>query len=114
MFDAFRMLVILCTAFGVILGIVKPKTLPRRLTMILFMPLLIAIVLSFLKGMSAGMNVVEQMLLWSIVLIVGFVLILRFLLGRELFQHVLGHFVYDVLKWFVRLPFRLFRAISRR
>lgn len=114
MFNAFRLLIILCTALGVILGIIKRNALPRRLMMILFTPLLIAIALSILKGMASGMNIFGQMLLWGVVLIVGLALILRLLLGRELFQHVVGSFVYDVLKWFVKLPFRLFRAISRR
>jgi hypothetical protein len=78
--------------------------------MMLFMPLFILIVLSILKSMASGMNIFGQILLWGVVLIVGLALILRLLLGRELFGHVVGNFVYDVLKWLVKLPFRLFRA----
>ncbi len=50
-------------------------------------------------------------LVWSVLslaaMVAGLLLVLRILLGKELWHKVVVEFIYGVLKWLFLLPFRL-------
>ncbi len=49
------------------------------------------------------------LLLPVFILVVGFLFVTRFIFGRKVFQAAAGHWLYDISKTGVRIPFRILR-----
>lgn len=46
-------------------------------------------------------------------LIVGFLFTLRWILGKDIWNEVVGKFIYDFLKWLFLLPFKILGGLIR-
>lgn len=100
-------LILVVLAFGILLGLTKPRRIGKFAVGVLVGPLLIAI--AFTAGREIFDSLpVTQKILFALLAGVGLlVLILRFALPRDVWAGVTADFIYDVLKFVVLLPFRI-------
>ncbi|MFQ5752502.1 MAG: hypothetical protein ACE5HI_10940 [bacterium] len=115
MFEILNLLkpvVLLVVAFGLTLGLVSGKKLPKMFAMWILGPLLFAIGLSYFKGFLSQASPLQQILIITITVVVAILVGLRFTLGKHIFQGVVADFIYDVLKFVFLLPLRIIRGIA--
>lgn len=110
-FAQLRVLIFLLLIFGFTVGVVSKKKITRFIAGMIFMPTLVAIVFHYIKQVRAAMDPTSSLLFTIGILVVGLILVLRFLLGKDIWHSVAGDFVYDVLKWIFFLPFRIVRGL---
>lgn len=87
------------TGFGVMLGVVRIASVPMFLARILLLPLLLV---TFWNVGRQWWNLLppgERVLICIVLLPVGMIVLMRLVLGKDLFKHILGNFIYDALKW---------------
>jgi hypothetical protein len=105
--------IILFIAFGLILGFFPRQKAFRKLGRVLIMAAFVPFFISLSKNYFYQLPS-EQKLLFSIVLIVGgFFVLLRIVLDRDLFNEVMGRFVYSGLKAIFIFPFKIVSKLLR-
>lgn len=57
------------------------------------------------------MDSFSQLIAAALILIIGLLIVLRILFGANLFKHLAGNLIYDVLKALFLLPFKLTQKI---
>lgn len=110
-FTQLRFLMFLILIFGFTVGVVSQKRITKFIAAMIFMPMLLGLVWYYIRYFRANLPPMESLLFTTGILVVGLVLVFRFLLGKGLWHDLAGHFIYDVLKWIVSLPFRLLRGL---
>lgn len=107
-----RLLAFVLIAYAVLLGLAAPRRFPRLFLRWIFVPVVAVIILqSAMVDVSQG----EHVWGWLLFVVIGLLfLLVRLLLGTAIGQHLLGHFLYDVLKAVVRVPFRFVGWLMRR
>jgi hypothetical protein len=97
--QSIKVLLIMLTGFGVMLGIVRLASVPLILARILIFPLFLGILLTAGRQWWDLLPPAERAFMCLVLLPVGMIVFLRVILGKNLFTQILGHFIYDVLKW---------------
>lgn len=105
---------IILIAFGLILGFFSRqqafKKLGRVLLITAFLPVFISIGKNHFNQLP-----LEQKFIFSIIVFGGVLLvILRILLGSDIFKNVIGNFIYNGLKFICTLPIRVISSIINR
>ncbi|MBW2135840.1 MAG: hypothetical protein JRG72_11560 [Deltaproteobacteria bacterium] len=122
---AIKQLLIMLVGFGVILGLIRVSRLPKILARILILPIILGMLYAAGHQWWVQLPAVQQQLVLIVLLPVALVILLRLVLGAELFREVLGNFIYDLLKngfillfnltvGLFSLPIRLIRLLWRR
>ena len=106
-----KLLILVMLAMGLMVGLVSKKRIARYIAGIIFLPVLLYSVFSFFKGVLHNMGQVQSILLALAILLIGALVVMRLVLGHEIWSTVVGNFIYDVFKWIITLPFRILRAI---
>jgi len=109
--QSIKVLLIMLTGFGVMLGIVRVAKVPLILSRILILPLFLGILLNIGRQWWSLMSSGERALVCLVLMPVGMVVLMRLVLGKALFTEILGHFIYDVLKWCFFLFWRIVGSI---
>ena len=94
-----KLLFIMLTGFGVMLGIVRIARVPLILARLFIFPVLLVILWNAGRQWWTMLPLGQRALVFLVLLPVGMMVIMRLVLGKELFNHILGNFLYDVLKW---------------
>jgi hypothetical protein len=97
--QSIKVLLIMLTGFGVMLGIVRVASVPLILARILILPLFLGILWNVGRQWWNLLPPGERALVFLVLFPVGMIALMRLILGKDLFRHVLGNFIYDVLKW---------------
>jgi hypothetical protein len=97
--QSIKVLLIMLTGFGVMLGIVRLASVPLILARILILPLFLGILWSVGRQWWGLLSSGERALMFLVLFPVGMIALMRLILGKDLFRHILGNFIYDVLKW---------------
>jgi len=111
--------------FGVILGLIRVSRLPKILARILILPIILGMLYAAGRQWWGQLPALQQQLVLIVLLPVALVILLRLVMGAELFREVLGNFIYDLLKngfillfnltvGLFSLPIRLIRLLWRR
>jgi hypothetical protein len=95
--------------FGVMLGVVRPRTLGKFIAALIFGPILIAVALIAGRAVFASLSLAQQILLVVPASLIGLAVLLRIILPRDIWAGVVSAFIYDVLKYLFGLPARLVR-----
>ena len=107
--QSIKVLLIMLTGFGVMLGIVRLASVPLILARILILPLFLGILLTTGRQWWDLLPPAERAFMCLVLLPVGMIVFLRLILGKTLFTQISGHFIYDVLKWSF---FRFWRIVG--
>lgn len=107
-------LAIVLIGFGLILGVFTRDQAFRKLGRILIFVALTPILIGAGKSYFYQLPVAQKIILASIMLPVGIFIALRILLGRDIFNDVMGRFIYDALRFVITLPFRIISLLIQR
>lgn len=102
-----KLLFIMLIGFGVMVGLIRISSLPRIFARLLIGSFLIGILFSIGREYWQQLAGPWQWLILMLVLPLFLIILLRVILGAKLFRHVLGSFIYDMLKHGFLLFFRL-------
>lgn len=94
-----KLLLIMLTGFAVMLGIVRLASVPMILARIIILPIFLGILWNVGFHWWSLLPPGKRVFVFLVLFPVGMILIMRLILGRDLFRHILGNFIYDVLKW---------------
>lgn len=94
-------------AFGLMLGLLSRKKVFKAIGRMIFLPMLFWVLFNYINRFYNNLNTFPQVLFLVVFSILILVAILRLTLGKTVFTDVLGNFIYDLLKAFFLLPFRL-------
>jgi hypothetical protein len=94
-----KVLLIMLTGFGVMLGLVRLASVPRMLARLLILPLFLGILWNAGRQWWRLSPPGERGLICLALFPVGLIVLMRLILGKDLFMQILGHFIYDALKW---------------
>lgn len=109
--SSIKVLIFILMAIGLIFGLVSKARIGKYILGLVFIPIVLGVIWTIFKGAYSGMSALQSMLFATIILVVGLVVVLRILLGKELWSTVVGNFIYDVIKWLFLLPFRMIKWI---
>lgn len=107
-------LIIIIIAFGLILGFLSRKQAFNKLGRILIIAALSPVLISISKNTFSQLPSWQKPLVAIVFLAAGLFLILRILLGKDLFNNIAGNFIYDGLKAVITFPFRIISGMIRR
>ena len=110
-FYLLKPLLIIGFAFAITLGLMSPKRLPKIFAIWIFCPLLFAILLTYLKGIFVNLGLLEKIIFIGVLGVIALVVITRLFLGKHAFEGLATHFIYDILKFIILLPFKILRGI---
>ncbi|MHB9074220.1 MAG: hypothetical protein ACYC6G_11925 [Desulfobaccales bacterium] len=96
--EAFKLLLLILTGLGVMLGIIRISRVPKIFARILFIPLIIGIIYSAGIDFWRQLPVAYQIITLIVLLPIFLIVLLRIVLGADLFREVLGNLIYDLLK----------------
>ncbi len=114
MLSQFRVLVLLLLTFGLTIGIVSGKRVGKFIAGMIFMPLLLMVAFTYIQKVRVTLDPAMSLLFTIAILFAVLIIVLRLLLGKQIWHGVVADFVYDLLKWLVLLPFRIVRRIFGR
>ena len=107
------LLVILFIAFGLMLGFFTKGQALRKLGRVLLIAAFVPIFIGVGKGYFYQLSSGQKLIFAVAVSTVGIFVVLRILLGKDLFNEVMGRFIYDGLKAIFLLPFRIIGKFIR-
>jgi hypothetical protein len=108
------LLSIIIIAFGLILGFFTKEQAFRKLGRVLLIVALMPVFIDIGKNHFNQLPL-EQKVILSIIVLTGVLLmILRILLGSDIFKNVISNFIYDGLKFICTLPIRVISSIINR
>lgn len=107
------LLVIILLAFGLIFGIFSREQVFRKIGRVLLIVALSPILLGAGKNYYAQLPPVQKVVLPILIIPLVLILLLRLLLGKDLFSDIIGNFFYDGIKFIVSLPFRIASRLIR-
>jgi hypothetical protein len=113
-FNDLKPVIFMLLAVGVILGLLSPrKAIGRILAMVILVPMAVGIGGGYLKTFveNAATPADFAILLAGVLLVI--IVLLRILLGKEIFTHIIGNFIYDILKESFFMFFRLLGRLGR-
>jgi len=108
-----KLLFIMLVGFGVMVGLIRISSLPKIFARILIGSFLIGILFSVGREYWHQLTAPWQWLILMLLMPLFLVILLRVILGANLFRHVLGSFIYDMLKQGFLLFFRLVSNLAK-
>lgn len=102
-------LTILLLAVGLLVGVVKPRSIGKLVVGLLFIPPLLLAALVVGRSAFAGLSLPAQILFVATALPVGLAVLLRLVLPRDVWAGIVSSFLYDLLRHLFGLPVRLVR-----
>lgn len=116
--NAITLIVYIALAFGIMVGVVKPKRFRRLVVGLAVGPILIGIALTFGRQLFESLSTLQKIAVIIIGAIPVSLALLRIVLPRDVWAGVVSGLIYDVLKWIFLFPMRvgrsMFHLISRR
>jgi len=109
--NSIKLLMLMLVSFGVMLGFIRLARLPQILVRILIIPMVLGILFAMGRQGWGELPPVQQAMALLVVLPIGLIILLRIALGKEIFKHVIGNLVYDLLKNGFFFFFRLIGAV---
>lgn len=107
------LLSILLIAFGLILGFLSKGQAFKKLGRVLLIVALAPIFIGVGKTYYYQMPQAQKIILFLIIIPGGTLIILRILLGKDIFNNVLGSFIYDAIKAVFTFPFKIISKLIR-
>jgi len=98
LYNSIKLLMLMLVSFGVILGFIRLARLPQILVRILIIPVVLGIIFAMGRQGWGQLPPLQQAMALLVVLPIGLIILLRMVLGKEIFKHVIGNLVYDLLK----------------
>lgn len=115
-----RLLVITVLALGLIVGLVKRRTVGAVLGRMVLLAVLSPFLLAFVGGLYESLTPagkalfgVAGILLLPIVLLLLLGALIRVIFGRHVADEVVGHLLYDFLRALISAPTRVLRRVRR-
>lgn len=96
--QSITLLLVLGLAFAAMLGVIAPRRVPGILGRILLLPLLLGVLFAVLGQLFREASPLMQLVLLLGLGPIALVVLLRIVLGKSLFTHILGNLIYDLLK----------------
>jgi hypothetical protein len=116
--NPFTLLIYIALALGIMLGIVKPRTFGRFLLGLLIWPIFIGVAFTLARQVFESLSPMQRIAVIILSIIPAVLILLRFILPRDIWAGVVSGFIHDALKATFMLPIKLvrsgFRLASRR
>ena len=110
----FAQVILLTIALGLILGVYTRGQAFRKLTKVLLVVSLIPILIGIGKSYFYHLPDQQKLIAGLSILMVGALIMVRILLGKEVVNEVMGRLVFKGLKAGFLLPFKIITGIIRR
>lgn len=107
MIPGLQVLVFVLLSLGIIVGVVKPKRIGSFILWLIVGPVLMGVAFSLGKQVFLSLPPLQQLLFVILVAVAALVILLRVALPKGVREAVIGDFIYDALKFVVRLPFKI-------
>ena len=107
-------LAIVFIGLGLILGVFTRDQAFRKLGRVIIFAALFPILIQIGRSYFSQLPIEQKMIFVLIMLPVGIFIGLRILLGRDIFNDIMGRFIYDALRFVITLPFRIISFFIQR
>lgn len=109
-----KQLIIVLIGLGLILRFLTRQQALRKLGMVLLTTAFFPFIVSFGQNFYYQLTPIQKVGLIAFLLPLTVFIILRILLGKDLFNNIAGNFIYDGLKAVMIFPFRIITRLIRR
>src|SRR2546425_9595390 len=108
--NPFTLLVYIALALGIMFGIVKPRTFGRFLLGLLIWPIIIGVAFTLGRQVFESLSPLQRIAIIIIGAIPAVLILLRFVLPKDIWAGVVSGFIHDALKSLFMLPIKLIRS----
>ena len=108
------LLIILLIASVLIVGFFTRQQAFRKLGRVLIMAAFIPFFINLSKNVFSQLPLEQKIIIAIIVTAVGSFALLRILLGKSVFNNLIGNYVYDGLKAVFTFPFKIISGMMRK